>query len=120
VLVLVDGVRLNAGVGGAAALGGIALDSIDRIEIVRGNLSSLYGSAAVGGVVQIFTRGGAPAGWSVAAEAGEGDHRAAAASGAIGVDDLSVGGSLAARRSRSFPRSTRRAWYRALLPRCQS
>ena len=59
VLVLVDGVPLNAAVGGAASLGGIALDTVDRIEISRGNLSSLYGSAAIGGVVQIFTRGGA-------------------------------------------------------------
>jgi vitamin B12 transporter len=102
VLVLVDGVRLNAGVGGAAALGGIALDAIDRIEIVRGNLSSLYGSAAVGGVVQIFTRGGRQQGWSVAAEAGEGKTRNLAASGAIGDADLRVGGSVARRSSRQF------------------
>jgi len=46
VLVLVDGIRLNAAAGGAASVGGIALDTIDRIEITRGNLSSLYGSAA--------------------------------------------------------------------------
>jgi vitamin B12 transporter len=102
VLVLVDGVRLNAGVGGAPALGGIALDSIDRIEIVRGNLSSLYGSAAVGGVVQIFTRGGQQPGWSVAVEAGEGRTRNLAVSGAVGADDLRVGGSLARRSSRQF------------------
>jgi vitamin B12 transporter len=36
----------------------LALDSIDHIEIVRGPLSGLYGSDAVGGVVQVFTRGG--------------------------------------------------------------
>ena len=41
VLVLVDGVPLNAAVGGAATLGGMALDTVDRIEISRGNLSSL-------------------------------------------------------------------------------
>jgi vitamin B12 transporter len=72
VLVLVDGVRLNAGTSGAAALGGIALDAIERIEIVRGNLSSLYGSAAVGGVVQIFTRQGAERGVTVSVEGGDG------------------------------------------------
>jgi len=72
VLVLVDGVRLNAGTSGAAAVGGIALDAIDRIEIVRGNLSSLYGSSAVGGVVQIFTRAGSERGVSISAEAGDG------------------------------------------------
>ena len=42
-LVLVDGVRINTWTSGAAGVGGIALDTIDRIEIVRGNLSSLYG-----------------------------------------------------------------------------
>src|SRR5512137_2027859 len=67
VLVLVDGVPLNAGVAGAATLGGIALDTVDRIEVARGNLSSLYGSAAIGGVVQIFTRGGGKPGASVVA-----------------------------------------------------
>ncbi len=72
VLVLVDGVRLNAGASGGAALGGIALDAIDRIEIVRGNLSSVYGSSAIGGVVQIFTRKGAEPGLTVSAEAGQG------------------------------------------------
>ncbi len=71
-LVLVDGVRLNAGTSGAAAVGGIALDTIDRIEIVRGNLSSLYGSSAVGGVVQIFTRRGAESGVTISAEGGQG------------------------------------------------
>jgi vitamin B12 transporter len=72
VLVLVDGMRLNAATSGAAAVGGIALDAIDRIEIVRGNLSSLYGSSAVGGVVQIFTRAGGQRGVSVTAEGGQG------------------------------------------------
>ena len=40
--VLVDGVPLNAAVGGAASLGGISLDTVDRIEISRGNLAALY------------------------------------------------------------------------------
>ena len=81
VLVLVDGIRLNAGTSGSAPIGGIALDSIDRIEIVRGNLSSVYGSSAIGGVVQIFTRRGADSGVTVSAEGGQGrtvDARAAA------------------------------------------
>jgi vitamin B12 transporter len=81
VLVLVDGVRLNAGTSGASAIGGIALDTIDRIEIVRGNLSSVYGSSAIGGVVQIFTRRGGEHGLTLSAEGGQGrtvDGRAAA------------------------------------------
>ena len=78
-LVLVDGVRINTATGGAAVLGGIALDTIDRIEIVRGNLSSLYGSEAIGGVVQIFTRRGQATGIERGAEAGADDTRAVSA-----------------------------------------
>lgn len=55
-LVLVDGLRLSSSTSGAPALENIALDMIERIEIVKGPLSSLYGSDAIGGVVQIFTR----------------------------------------------------------------
>jgi vitamin B12 transporter len=55
-LVLVDGVPVNNLNFGTAALEHLPLSDIDRIEIVRGNVSSLYGSAAIGGVIQIFTR----------------------------------------------------------------
>ncbi len=57
-LLLVDGVRFNSATAGMPQLDNIPLDQIERIEIVRGPLSSLYGSDAVGGVVQIFTRKG--------------------------------------------------------------
>ena len=56
VLVLVDGFKLGAATNGAAAIQDIPLEQIERIEIVRGPFSSLYGSEAIGGVVQIFTR----------------------------------------------------------------
>ena len=55
-LVLIDGVPLNNISAGTAALEQIPLSAIERIEIVRGNVSALYGSQAVGGVVQLFTR----------------------------------------------------------------
>ncbi|WP_114240172.1 TonB-dependent vitamin B12 receptor [Dyella sp. C9] len=58
VLVLIDGVRMGSVTTGAAALEQIPVDQIERIEIVRGPRSSLYGSDAVGGVIQIFTRHG--------------------------------------------------------------
>lgn len=58
VLVLIDGVRVNSATSGATALEHIMLDSIQRIEIVRGNVSSLYGSEAIGGVIQLFTKQG--------------------------------------------------------------
>lgn len=55
-LVLLDGVRINPGTIGGAPLQNINPELIDRIEIVRGPRSTLYGSDAIGGVVQIFTR----------------------------------------------------------------
>ncbi|HWP37833.1 MAG TPA: TonB-dependent receptor [Gemmatimonadales bacterium] len=55
--VLVDGVPLNAP-GGAVDLAAVTTDNVERIEIVRGPASTLYGSEAVSGVVQIFTRRG--------------------------------------------------------------
>ncbi len=70
-LVLVDGVRIEDAGFGATAIQHILLDEVERVEIVRGNVSSLYGSGAIGGVVQIFTRRGTGApGPSVEAKAG--------------------------------------------------
>jgi len=56
VVVLVDGMRMGSATNGTTALEQIPTEQIDRIEIVRGPASSLYGSDAVGGVIQIFTR----------------------------------------------------------------
>lgn len=55
-LVLVDGVNIESATLGQAALEQFSLDQIERIEVLRGPKSSLYGSSAMGGVVQIFTR----------------------------------------------------------------
>ncbi|MEP7155518.1 MAG: TonB-dependent receptor [Betaproteobacteria bacterium] len=55
-LVLVDGLRVSAASSGSTAFENIPLDMIERIEVVKGPLSGLYGSDAIGGVVQIFTR----------------------------------------------------------------
>jgi vitamin B12 transporter len=57
-LILVDGVRMEDVGFASTALQHLMLDEIDRVEIVRGNVSSLYGSGAIGGVVQVFTRRG--------------------------------------------------------------
>ncbi len=56
-LVLVDGVRLDNITSGATALEHIPLAQIDHIEILRAPASSLYGADAIGGVIQIFTKG---------------------------------------------------------------
>lgn len=60
-LVLVDGVRWGSATSGGAALELLPPAQIERIEIVRGPRTSLYGADAAGGVIQIFTRGGAGA-----------------------------------------------------------
>ncbi len=57
-LVIIDGVRIGSATLGQTALQHLPLQSIDRIEVVRGPLSHLYGADAVGGVIQIFTRKG--------------------------------------------------------------
>ncbi len=60
VLVLIDGVRVGSATAGLPALQDLPVDQIERIEIIRGPRSSLYGSEAIGGVIQIFTRRGVP------------------------------------------------------------
>lgn len=72
-LFLVDGVRVGSATSGLTALQDIPLELVERIEIVRGPRSSLYGSEAIGGVIQVFTRG-PRAGTQVRARVGAGSH----------------------------------------------
>ncbi|MFC5436065.1 TonB-dependent vitamin B12 receptor [Rhodanobacter umsongensis] len=57
-LVLIDGVRIGSVGNGLAAFEQLPVEQIERIEVVRGPRSSLYGADAIGGVIQIFTRHG--------------------------------------------------------------
>lgn len=93
VLVLLDGVRINSVTTGTTALEHIMLDSIERIEVVRGNVSSLYGSEAIGGVIQLFTKRGhgAPAFNAFAGLGSHGTQRLAAGfSGSVDATSFSV------------------------------
>lgn len=56
--VYIDGVRIDSQSTGGATWEGIPLSQIERIEVLRGPASAIYGSDAIGGVVQIFTRKG--------------------------------------------------------------
>ena len=56
-LVLVDGMRVGSATVGTTSIENIPLEMIERIEVVKGPLSSLYGPEAIGGVIQVFTRG---------------------------------------------------------------
>lgn len=55
-LVLIDGVRMNPGTIGGAAVQNIAPELIERVEIVKGARSALFGTDAIGGVINIITR----------------------------------------------------------------
>ncbi|MBI3676625.1 MAG: TonB-dependent receptor [Proteobacteria bacterium] len=94
-LVLIDGVRINdpSGPDGPAVLGDVLVNNISRIEILRGPQSTLYGSDAIGGVVDIITQRGGENAFALqtSAEAGSFDtwHVNAAAHGSL--DDFDYG-----------------------------
>ena len=58
VVVVVDGVRIHSATAGTATFENLPIQLIDRIEVLRGPASSLYGPDAIGGVIQIFTKKG--------------------------------------------------------------
>ncbi len=93
-LVLLDGQRIGSATTGTTALDQVMLADIERIEIVRGNVSALYGSEAIGGVIQIFSkRGSGKPGGEIKAGLGSYGERRLAASygGAYGATRLHLG-----------------------------
>ena len=102
-VVLLDGLRIESSANGAAALEAIPLEQIERIEILRGPASSLYGADAIGGVIQVFTRRGGDA-IAANASAGYGTYATAVVSAGVSGSSgpfrfaLQVGG----RRSDGF------------------
>ena len=77
VLVLIDGVRMNPGTIGGAAVQHISPEIIDRVEIVNGARSALYGTDAIGGVINIITRRAEETSVEAGAGAGSFDSRSA-------------------------------------------
>jgi vitamin B12 transporter len=70
-LVLIDGVQANNPTDGEFDFSNLAAEDIERVEIIRGPMSALYGSSAVGGVINIITRKGAgPLAFTVRSEIG--------------------------------------------------
>ncbi|HRI17958.1 MAG TPA: TonB-dependent receptor [Burkholderiaceae bacterium] len=84
VLLLVDGVpQTRQDATGSLGIEHLMLDQVERVEVVRGNVSAIYGSGAVGGVIQVFTKRGSGApGADVAAEGGSYGYLQAAANAA--------------------------------------
>ncbi|MCH7620022.1 MAG: TonB-dependent receptor [Candidatus Marinimicrobia bacterium] len=71
-LVLIDGAKVNEPMNGGFDFSNLKTDNIEKIEIVRGSQSTLYGSEAIGGIVNIFTKSGSSdLSFSLNAEAGE-------------------------------------------------
>ena len=99
-LVLIDGLRVGSATAGGTAFENIPLNQIERIEIVPGPLSSVYGSDAIGGVIQIFTRSGA--GGSARAGVGAFGTREASASYGRRIDDTEFSFGAGALESSSF------------------
>ena len=75
ILVLINGIKAGSVTLGSTAFELIPIDQIERVEIIRGPQSSLYGSEAIGGVIQIFTRKGKQAEQpSIVVDAGGGSY----------------------------------------------
>ena len=83
-LVLIDGIRVGAVSSGTTAFEFIPIDQIEKIEIVKGPQSSLYGSEALGGVIHIYTRKGSETETAhVNLDTGGGSYDTAKGSGSI-------------------------------------
>ncbi len=97
-LVLIDGMRAGSATVGTTSIENIPIEMIERIEVVKGPMSSLYGSEAMGGVVQIFTRGKAVPHLFASSSYGSDNDRRAAAGITTVEGGTSVSLSLGARK----------------------
>jgi vitamin B12 transporter len=94
--VLLNGIPINQGLAGQFDFANLTTDDIDRIEVVRGPQSTIYGPRALAGVVQIFTKQGTgPPGITLSAEGGSYDtfRESLQSDGKIGEFDYSIGAS---------------------------
>jgi vitamin B12 transporter len=98
-LVLIDGVRVNSPFFPGYDFSILSVENVERIEVVRGPFSALYGSESIGGVVHVFTR---PAGERFSArliaEVGNADQREASAFATGSAGPLGVAASFRDRR----------------------
>ncbi|NEX17015.1 MAG: TonB-dependent vitamin B12 receptor [Halochromatium sp.] len=86
-LVLIDGIKVGSATIGATPWQNIPTDQIERVEVVRGPRSSLYGSEAIGGVIQIFTRRGRTGPLTPRLSLGAGSYNQIRTNGGLSVGD---------------------------------
>ncbi len=102
-LVLVDGVRFNPGTIGGASLQNLPTALLERVEVVKGPLSTLYGSDALGGVVQVFTRRPQQDLLDIGIGAGRWGTREVNLQGALAGEALSLSFGASSLQSDGFP-----------------
>lgn len=101
-LIIVDGQRISSATLGQTALSDLAVEQIERIEVIKGPRAALWGSDAIGGVIQIFTR--KLAGGEVAADLAVGNmnQKQFSASGAINHGNGSTTFTASAKSSEGY------------------
>jgi iron complex outermembrane receptor protein len=104
IVVLIDGIRLSENELATAVLSSIPIESVDRVEIVRGGSSVLYGEGATGGTIQIITKRAAlnKLRGTVVAEFGSYGDREVRASVAKGWDAFSLDANLSSQRKDNY------------------
>ena len=102
VLVLMDGLRINPGTIGTAAIQNVAPEFVERVEVVKGPRSTLYGSDAIGGVINVITRDAGDGG-SVQAGYGSDETRSASLSAGFGGERAAASIAASWTDSEGFP-----------------
>jgi vitamin B12 transporter len=102
-IVMIDGVRINSGTQSLAPLGNLAPELFDRIEIVKGPRSAIYGTDAIGGVVNLITRTGGPPGADLMLAYGRYGTGEFAAYGTDTVGATSMQAALSGQQSAGIP-----------------
>lgn len=83
-LILIDGVRVGSATLGYKSLANVSLNQIERVEVLRGPRAAVYGSDAIAGVIQIFTRQGSS---PVSVEVTAGSQQYARANVNVGIQE---------------------------------
>ena len=101
-LVLINGVRVGSASNGTKALATISVSQIERIEIIRGPRASIWGSDAIGAVIQVFTRQYEQSSQSINARVGTNDFRSGSYSIGFGNEKLSNSMTISGESSNGF------------------